>query len=517
MDKNMGERQLENVEEEDSLLNDVVTEEQQRLEKLEEEDKRNEIRGEETTEVETEESEEDVEQRKEKVSELRERQKQAQGEIEKQTEMQTVSEFLDENGNTIPARKKGRVKLKMLNIEDEIMQVKRFRKDDSEVYGLQDSIKRYGMLEPVQVVPYGDYYLLLQGYRRLQASINLGFKNILAVVDSTIPPELAKYYQVEMNNVLKYAFDEKLKYGKFVENTQRNLGVDAIEQSLGLKAGEYLKMKYIEQFKNDFPDIYKQVETEKLSVEQGYKKIDKEIEKQEKELDNMDALNSGELDDQLRSDDLADIQGEANQQELGKRKILDASTRRYVESRAEGKCECCGYGEDEPDLMVVFKVHHIIPVQFGGSDSKVNLILLCNNCHELVHKYERAEFLPEQDTYDRRNDIKRIVVLGNIILRVRKKAIHLLRTKYHEVGAQVDKGVLTIGQGIQKAKMNLRGEEEYNGAPYNKFYEITESLAFGGDVEGELAGIGFGSETKEDAKEKQVKGQEEVKEGEATN
>src|SRR5699024_1925661 len=339
-----------------------------------------------------------------------------QTEIEERTEMQSVSEFLDENGNTVPARKQGRVRLQMLDIENEIMQVKRFRKDDSDVYGLQDSIKMYGMLEPVQVVPYGDYYLLLQGYRRLQAHINLGFKNILAVVDSTIPPELAKYYQVEMNNVLKYAFDEKLKYGKFVENTQRNLGVDAIEQSLGLKAGEYLKMKYIEQFKNDFTDIYKKVETEKLSVEQGYKKIDKEIEKQEKELDNMDALNSGELDEQLRDDDLSEIQGEVNQQELGKRKILDSSTRRYVESRAEGKCECCGYGEDEPDLMVVFKVHHIIPVQFGGSDSKANLILLCNNCHELVHKYERAEFMPEQDTYDRRSDIKRIVVLGNIIL-----------------------------------------------------------------------------------------------------
>src|SRR5699024_6017956 len=147
--------------------------------------------------------------------------------------------------------------------------------------GLQDSIRRYGLLEQVHAVPFENYYILVQGYRRLQAHINLGIKHILAVIDSTIPPELAKYYQVEMNNVLDYSFTEKLKYGKFVESTQRNLGVDAIEQSLGLKAGEYLKMKYVEQFKDDFPDIFKQVQTGKLSIEQAYKKIDKEIEKQE--------------------------------------------------------------------------------------------------------------------------------------------------------------------------------------------------------------------------------------------
>lgn len=504
-------KDMETVNEEDSLIKEVADEDDKRHDINSgnngegENEKVSEIRDisetedskkeeEYNTQDKDEKDEEDYEEQKGKVEELRKRQQGAKEEIENQTEVQSVSEFIDEDGNAIEARVNGKVNLRMLDIERDIRQVKRFREDDSDVYALQDSIRRYGLLEPVHAVPFGDYFILVQGYRRLQALINLGKKHILAVVDSTIPPELAKYFQVEMNNVLDYTFPEKLKYGKFVESTQRNLGVDAIEQSLGLKTGEYLKMKYIDQFKNDFPDIFKQVQTGKLSIEQAYKKIDKEIEKQEKELNNMDELNSGEMDDKLKDEDLSEIQGEANQQELGKRKVLDPNTRRYVESRAGGKCECCGYGEDEPDLMVVFKVHHIIPVMFGGSDSKMNLILLCNNCHELVHKYERAEFLPEQETYERRNDIKRTTVLGNMILSLRKKALHLLRTKYNDIGKQLDKGVLTIGQSIQKAGMDLNGEGEYEGSPYEAFHKVTEDLNFGGDIEGELAGLDFNEE-----------------------
>jgi len=482
------------MEETKSLTRQLEEEEDKHLE-----ENRIDMEREESKKQNKEETDEEKEKKKRKLEELRERQQEALNDIESRTDVQTVSEFIDEEGNVISARKKGRVSLKMLNIEKEITQVKRFREDDSnDLHGLQESIRRYGLLEPVHVVPFGDHYILVQGYRRLQAYINLGKQHILAIVDTTIPPELTKYFQVEMNNILKYTFIEKLKYGKFVETTQRQLSTDAIEQSLGLKAGEYLKMKYIEQFKNDFPDIFKQVVSEKLSIEQAYKKIDKEIEKQEKELDNMD---NEELDEKLRNEDLSEIQGEANQQELGKRKPLDASTRRFVESRAGGKCECCGYGEDEPDLMVVFKVHHIIPVMFGGSDSKINLGLVCNNCHDIIHKYERSEFFPEQDTYDRRNDIKRTVVLGNIILKVRKKAIHLLRTKYHNIGKQVDKGVITLGQGIHKSGMDLNGEGEYEGGPYTAFIKATEDLNFGGDISGDLAGIDHdGSEEKEEQK-----------------
>lgn len=436
---------------------------------------------------ETGQSELGQEERNKEIQELVGKQMQVKEEMDNGiTNVEEVSEFIDEDGNILPARQQGKVELKMLDIENDIVRVRRFREKGDEVYALQDSIRRWGLLEPVHVVPYGDYYILVQGYRRLQAYIHMGKTSILALVDATIPPELAKYYQVELNNTLEYKFIEKLNYGKYVETTQPQISAEVIEQSLGLKTGEYFKMKYIEQFKNDFPDIFMQVQNGRLSIEQAYKRIEKEIEKQQKEADQEE-----ELEEKMGEEaDLSELNVEANQQELGKRKILDPVIRRSVESRAGGACECCGYGKGVPDLMGAFQVHHIVAVQYGGSDSKLNLILLCHNCHKLVHDYESARFTPEQETYDRRNDVKRIVVLGNILLHMKKKALLILRQRHENIGRQVDKGVYSVGKGLEKAQVILKGEkEDFDGSPYDTFLTATENLNFGGTVTGSLSQI----------------------------
>lgn len=427
------------------------------------------------------------EDREHEVAELREKQQQAKEVLEEQSRnAEMVSTFMDDEGTEIAARQRGTIALEMLNIEEQIVQVRRFRGEEDEVHGLQDSIRRYGLLEPIQVVPYGDAYILLQGYRRLQAFINLGKTRILAVVDHTIPPELAKYFQVELNNVKSYRFVEKLNYGKYVEETQPQIGTDVIEQSLGLNAGEYLKMKYVEQFRGDFPEIFMQVQNERMTIDQAYKKIDKEIEKQQKELEKSE-VESEAMDDLKNVDELSELANEIKQQELGKRKILEPVIRRSVEARAGGTCECCGYGRDEPDLMGAFQVHHIVPVMYGGDDSKGNLVLLCRNCHSLAHDYETGRFTPEQETYDRLDEVKRIVVLGNILRYLRTKTIKLLRTKHIEISRQVDKGVLTIGQGLLKSKSVLKWQEDFEETPYDTFIESTENIRFGGQVTGEYS------------------------------
>lgn len=38
------------------------------------------------------------------------------------------------------------------------------------------------------------------------------------------------------------------------------------------------------------------------------------------------------------------------------------------------------------------EVHHIIPVSENGGDDLVNLILLCNNCHTIVHKEGTSKY-----------------------------------------------------------------------------------------------------------------------------
>jgi 5-methylcytosine-specific restriction endonuclease McrA len=37
-----------------------------------------------------------------------------------------------------------------------------------------------------------------------------------------------------------------------------------------------------------------------------------------------------------------------------------------------------------------FEVHHIIPVEDGGTDEQQNLILLCRECHVEVHRRQEA-------------------------------------------------------------------------------------------------------------------------------
>lgn len=439
------------------------------------------------------------------LSDLLERQENARRELDNMaSSVQEISEFVNEEGDIVPTRKQGKIFFEMLEIETDIRQAKRIRKDTHDVYALEDSIRRYGLLNPIHVIPYGDFYILLDGYRRLQAYISLGKTTIPAFVDYTVPVELAKYFQAEVNNVLKYTFVEKLSYGKFVEKTQPQLGANAIEQSLGLKAGEYLKMKYIDQFKNDFPEIFQQVQNERLSIEQAYKKIDKEIEKQQKEQEE-NVPNEEQFDNVKDENALDEIRQEADRQKLGDRKILDPVIRRSVESRAGGACECCGYGAGEPDLMGVFQVHHIIPVQYGGTDSKNNLILLCHNCHKLAHDYETSRFTPDQETYDRLNEVKRIVVLGNMLLIMRKMAIKTIREKHPNIARQMDKGVLTVGQALLKSGEDLRGEEYFGGSPYSKFLETTENLKFGGEMTGELAKVeneeGDSEDTEKDLEE----------------
>lgn len=404
--------------------------------------------------------------------------------------------MVDNEGNIIDTRKRGNIELKLLNIETDIVQTRRARSTPQDLFSLQEQLRKFGQIEPIHVVIFGERYLLLSGYRRLQACINIGKKEILAIVDGTIPAEMVKYFEPMVNGVAPYTFREKLDYGKFFKETQKDVGYDVIEGILGLRTGDFLKGLYIDTMKAEFMDTYQQVEKGKLSIEQAFKKIEKELEKREKEeTSGIDQLNSGELDDKLRNtNELTDMTNEAGKQELGNRKYLDPVLRRSIESRDGGYCQCCGYGEGEPDFMGVFNVHHIIAVQYGGSDSKSNLVLLCSNCHTLVHDYESGRFMPEESTYNRRSDVKKIVILGNMLQITRARALEELRRRHEAIGRQVDAGKITIGQGIKKAEIDVKGEEYFNNSPYQTFMDNVDNLKFGGKIDSELSEVSWTEE-----------------------
>ena len=50
-----------------------------------------------------------------------------------------------------------------------------------------------------------------------------------------------------------------------------------------------------------------------------------------------------------------------------------------IRKRAKGKCEVCGNPGSE--------THHIIPLNRGGTNASVNLMLLCKPCHDNRHTH----------------------------------------------------------------------------------------------------------------------------------
>lgn len=412
-----------------------------------------------------------------------------------------------------PRNYNGSTYLKVLNIESDIKTPRRVRKSTQSLFNLQEQLRKFGQLQPIHVVEWGDYYLLVDGMRRVQASINLGKTEILAYVDGTVPEELVKYYEAVVNSKEPYLFSEKLEYGEKFYREQPNVGYDVIEGILGMESGEFLKGLYINELKADFSDIYTQVEKGKITIDQGFKKIEKEIDKQAKEEAKAEEeLQSEDMDGLKNVNELTDMANDANVQELGNRKILDPVLRRSIESRDKGYCQCCGFGKNEPDLMGVFHVHHIIAVQYGGADAKSNLILLCNNCHTLVHDYETGRFMPEESTYNRLSWVKRVIVLGNMLQIIRKKGIAEIRSKHPDTARVLDAGKTTIGKALHKHNIYLGGEEYFGGSPYQTFLDSTQDLEYGGEVQGELGELSWVEEEVEETVEELDKDDIEVSE-----
>ena len=74
-----------------------------------------------------------------------------------------------------------------------------------------------------------------------------------------------------------------------------------------------------------------------------------------------------------------------------KTKNLEKNERSYFTSKYKKNmanngdliCSVCGW--KHPIHWSSMCVHHVIPVQFGGSHEDNNLIILCPNCHSIAH------------------------------------------------------------------------------------------------------------------------------------
>jgi hypothetical protein len=62
------------------------------------------------------------------------------------------------------------------------------------------------------------------------------------------------------------------------------------------------------------------------------------------------------------------------------RKLIDRDLKNKVFLKFTNKCYVCGFSIKE-----ALRVHHKMQVSYGGKDIINNLILLCSNCHSIIH------------------------------------------------------------------------------------------------------------------------------------
>jgi len=99
---------------------------------------------------------------------------------------------------------------------------------------------------------------------------------------------------------------------------------------------------------------------------------------------------------------------------------VDATTRRFVVSRAQSRCEYCLLPQSSIDLN--FHVEHIIARQHGGGDEPANLCLACDRCN--LHKGPNLTgidpesqalsplFHPRQDQWDEHFRLDGSLIVG---------------------------------------------------------------------------------------------------------
>lgn len=61
---------------------------------------------------------------------------------------------------------------------------------------------------------------------------------------------------------------------------------------------------------------------------------------------------------------------------------VNEELRNFIRDRDDLTCRLCVTKLESTSAQV----HHIVPVSFGGTDIKTNLVLLCYDCHTLVHQ-----------------------------------------------------------------------------------------------------------------------------------
>lgn len=362
-------------------------------------------------------------------------------------------DFIDNNGDIVvmdndnPEDEK-RFESTLVPIDRISIAADRIRKAPS-YEALYKSVKSTGLLEPLIVAPTRTegYYVLLHGYRRLQACAKCGMTKIPCIINNRVKTAEIPILEALYNQHTTYKMKEIVSYIDYLEKEKNIMNASLIEYLTQLNNGDYNKLKDI--LEDGDVDIADKLLNDEMSIAQAFKALETKRKKQSKEEKENQKANkvyagtddpeseasengiglvagSGEtvdgpsltdeqvksvwldptkLDDGLEDESLDEMVAEGKEmegfephkQDWRSRERIDPAIRKAVMSRDNNTCRCCKRGG--PDYVDILDLHHIVEVFLGGEDSVENSVALCLNCHKQVHMYAYGQLhIPKTKT-----------------------------------------------------------------------------------------------------------------------
>lgn len=340
--------------------------------------------------------------------------------------------FINDTGNIVVQEASDDVEngfeIVYLNIEN-IGITQRIRKMQS-VDDLVTSIQSTGLLKPLMVAPTATegLYVLLDGFRRIQACARAGKTRVPCIVNNKVNTPEIPILEAMYNHFRKYSIKEQIDYINYLETQQGIMNPGMIEYLLQMNSGDYTKLKDI--LNDGDPDIVVKLYEGAYDIATAFKKLEqrrkketleeRENKKAAKVYDDEEesgadkiqgsgeeadgdaltdeqiqslALNADTLDDDLEDTSISEmieedknIEGfKPHKQKVGERETIDPAIRKAVMTRDNSTCACCKRGGQQ--YVDILDYHHVVPVHLGGVDSVDNGIMLCVACHRMVHLY----------------------------------------------------------------------------------------------------------------------------------
>lgn len=392
------------------------------------------------------------------------------------------SDFISDTGSIVVQdvnddRENG-FSLTYLDIE-KIAITQRIRKMQS-VEGLVQSVQSTGLLQPIVVAPTATegLYVLLDGYRRLQACARAGKTKVPCIVNNRVNTPEIPILEAMYNHSQNYAIKEQVDYINYLETQKGIMNPAMIEYLLQMNSGDYTKLKDILNDNDD--DIVTKLYDGAYDIATAFRKLEQRRKKETmEEKENKKAarvyddeeesgadqiqgsgeeatgdalteeqiqalsINAESLDDDIEDASLTemieedkDLQGfKPHKQKVGEREYVDPIIKKTVMARDKSTCQCCKRGGEQ--YVDILDYHHILPVFLGGADTPENGIMLCVACHRLVHLYstddlhvdtalltgsysdlsdeDKSHYENEEIFEDEKRRFKRIIKLGSNI------------------------------------------------------------------------------------------------------